>query len=299
MYAASRRIRLVIGVIMLGLFTSSCATSRYVSHDTAQYRRQDAIPGDFLLEAVVPETLQRLIAPTSHVKIEAEDGTWVACDVHDSRHDRVLVISPGFLQHKRSAGIRELIEALRNDFDLIALDYRGTGESSGRYGFSAKEQADLHTVLHFAERRWHKVGVIGISLGAAIAINELADHPHAQSLVTISAPMAFAQIEKRVPLKISWEATVEASTEIRSGYPFLPKRDPVAVIDRLTTPILLIHGSADRVVFARHSRNLFARAPGHKELFLLPHAGHAHELILAHLSVCVTLIREWFEITLR
>ncbi len=235
----------------------------------------------------------------SHLKIQAEDGTWVACDVYDRQRDRVVVISPGFLQHKRSDGIYELIRELLPDFDVISMDYRGIGESSGRYTYSAKEHADLHAVLRFAERRWQHVGVIGVSLGAAIAINELADHPHAQSLVTISAPMAFDAIEKTVSPKAKSWAFTQASFSMRSGSPFLSKRDPIEAIERLIIPVLLIHGGKDRVVYERHSRELYAKAPGIKQYLDFPEAGHAAELIQPHLAECVSAIRQWFDQTLR
>ena len=245
-------------------------------------------------------SLQYALMPSSHLKIEAEDGTWVACDVYDKGRPRVLLISPGFLQHKRSAGIRELTQALQHDYDVIGLDYRGTGESSGWYAYTARETKDLHAVLQFAKRRWPKVGVVGVSLGAAIALNELAAHPEeAQSLVTISAPMAFDAMEKDVSPTARFTALTEASWSIRSDNPFLPKRDPIDQIGRLTIPVLFIHGGQDHVIFERHSRQLYERAAGPKRLLLFPTAGHAHELILAHLDECARAIREWFDQTLR
>ena len=228
----------VIGMVGVGLCVASCAT----------------------LQSALYKVLQQ---PTSSLKIKAADGTWVACDVYDLKRDRVVVISPGFLQYKRSAGIWELSHVLQRDFDVIALDYRGTGESSGTYAYTATEAADLHTVLQFAQRRWAHVGVVGISLGAAIAINELAEHPDgAQSLVTISAPMAFEAIEKRVSPQVSFTAIAEASSLIRSGNPFLTKRDPLEAISHLTLPVLFIHGGQDQVVFPRHSHLLWERARG-------------------------------------
>lgn len=247
--------------------------------------------------ASLQHVLQR---PSSHLKIEAEDGAWVACDVYDKGRPRMLIISPGFLQHKRSAGIRELTQALQQDFDVIGLDYRGTGESSGWYAYTAREANDLHAVLQFAKRRWPSVGVIGISFGAVIAINELATHPEqAQSLVTISAPMAFDAIEKQVSLKTSSLALSDVSWGLRSGNPFLPKTDPITQVARIPLPILFIHGQADTVVYPRHSQQLYDEATGPKQLLLIPGAGHAHELILAHLEECTRAIREWFDQTLR
>lgn len=238
--------------------------------------------------------------PSSHVKIQANDGTWVACDIYDRGRSRLIIVSPGFLQHKRSPGIWELTQILQEDFDVIALDYRGTGESTGFYAYTAHEAEDLHAVIQFAERRWRHVGVIGVSLGAAIALNELEAHPReAQSVVLISPPIAFDAIEKQVSFKTSSLALTEVSWGIRSGNPFLRKPDPIDHIDRLTLPILFIHGGDDTVVFPRHSRLLYDKTHGPRRLLIIPKAGHAHELILSYLADCAAAISPWFDQTLR
>ena len=261
----------VVGLVGMSLCLSSCAYVRY--------------------------TLQR---PSTHLKLQAEDGTWVACDLYDKGRRRVIVVSPGFLQQKRSPGIWELSQVLQPDFDVIALDYRGTGESSGWYAYTAREAYDLHTVLQFANRRWAQVGVVGVSLGAAVAINELARHPEeARGLATISAPMAFDAIEKQVSPTLTTIALSEASWGMRSGNPFLPKTDPLTEISHLTVPILLIHGGADTVVYPRHSRQLYDHTQGPRALLIIPRAGHAHELILEYLPDCAAALTQWFDQTLR
>ena len=266
-----RRALQLIGLVGLGCCVTSCAYVRYA--------------------------IQR---PSSHVKIQAVDGTWVACDIYDHGRNRLVIVSPGFLQHKRSPGIWELSQILQQDFDVIALDYRGTGESSGWYAYTAQEAEDLHTVLQFAKRRWPHIGIVGVSLGAAIALNELEAHSdEAQSLVTISAPMAFDAIEKHVSLRTTSLAMTEASWGMRSGNPFLPKTDPITQMDRLTLPILFIHGQADTVVYPRHSQLLYELAAGPKQLLLIPGAGHAHELILSYLPDCAAALSRWFDQTLR
>lgn len=237
-------------------------------------------------------------APESRIQVETGDGAWIVCDVYDRRRERVVVISPGFMQHKRSSGIRELVRDLYGHYDVIAMDYRGTGESSGYYTYTAREQRDLDAVLGFARRRWAKVGVIGISLGAAIAINELASHPLADSLVTISAPTAYREINKYDSPELAVQTAVKTPLAIRTGSPFLEKQDPIAQVGSLAMPVLFIHGGLDRFVDEQHSVRLYRQASGKKELLIFPNAGHAHELILAYRPECARVIQEWFDQTL-
>lgn len=51
---------------------------------------------------------------------------------------------------------------------------------------------------------------------------------------------------------------------------------PIDVVGRIAPrPLLLMHGSADRVIPAEHSRRLLARSGQPSELWLAPGAGHA------------------------
>jgi fermentation-respiration switch protein FrsA (DUF1100 family) len=50
--------------------------------------------------------------------------------------------------------------------------------------------------------------------------------------------------------------------------------DSISKVRSLLVPVLFIHGTADRVVPAAMSQELFAAAPEPKQLLLVPEAGH-------------------------
>ena len=56
---------------------------------------------------------------------------------------------------------------------MIAFDFRGHGKSNDVFTWTALEQKDLQAIIAYAkENKYAKIGVIGFSLGAAIALIE-------------------------------------------------------------------------------------------------------------------------------
>lgn len=114
----------------------------------------------------------------------------------NGRHETVVLICPGFFQSKETTTFRRLTQSLAEGRDVLAMDFRGHGRSEGFYTFSAQEGKDLEAVLHWARERYTRIGIIGFSLGGAIAINTLSSHPEQiMSLIVVSAPAVFEEIE--------------------------------------------------------------------------------------------------------
>ena len=125
--------------------------------------------------------------------VTAADGVKIRVEhYHGQGQERVVIICPGFFQSSQTPTFQRLSRALAERHDVIAMDFRGHGHSGGRYTFSAKEGADLEAVLVWARTRYERLGVIGFSMGGAIAINTLSrSAEQIRSLIAISAPSTF------------------------------------------------------------------------------------------------------------
>jgi pimeloyl-ACP methyl ester carboxylesterase len=183
------------------------------------------------------------------------------------------------------------------------MDFRGHGRSSGLYTFSAQEGADLDAVLDWARARYARIGVLGFSLGAAIAINTLSrNRDRIRSLIVVSAPCAFEEIEfrwwtpeamRRGLLGLEWGAGC------RPGNPWLKKERPIERVPALSPiPILLIHGTRDVIVDVEHSRRLYAAAQEPKQLEIVEGGSHAEALFRDDSTRFNRLVNAWFERTL-
>jgi pimeloyl-ACP methyl ester carboxylesterase len=127
-----------------------------------------------------------------------------------------------------------------------------------------------------------RLGVIGYSMGASIAIMAAARDPRIEAILADS-PFAAQRnpIRRRIrkSLHVSWSEqplmfVADYLLQWLLGYRFRdvePIRDMVRLGD---TPILFIHGMRDSVVDPRDSELLFEAATGSKELWQVQGADH-------------------------
>lgn len=211
----------------------------------------------------------------------------------------VLIVCPGFFQSKSTPTFRRLAAALAHERDVICLDFRGHGDSSGLYTFSAREDADLEAVLEWAHPRYSEVVLLGFSLGAATAINVASRQRHIHGLIAVSTPTVFNQIEFRfwTPEAIRTGLHgLEPRTGCRPGNLWLTKPRPLERIRSLAPkPVLLIHGTRDRVILPHHSEQLYAQAAEPKRLLLIEGGGHAEELYRQAPARFLAVVHDWLQ----
>lgn len=241
--------------------------------------------------------------PVPH-RLTTPGGVAIALDHYQADgRESALVICPGWFQSKDTPTFRRLSEALAATYDVLAMDFRGHGRSSGLYTFSARESEDLETVLRWAEGHYARLGLIGFSLGGAIAINTLVRYrPGVRTLVTIGTPASFEAIEFKF-----WTPTalrtglrgLEPGAGCRFGYPLLAKERPVDNLARLhDLPILVIHGARDAIVGCRHAEWLYAAANPPKQLEIVPDGGHAEALFRERPAWFLERLGAWLRETL-
>jgi fermentation-respiration switch protein FrsA (DUF1100 family) len=125
-----------------------------------------------------------------------------------------------------------------------------------------------------------RVGVVGFSMGAAVAIMAAAREPAIAALVADSSFTAVADVVAhgvRRTLGIPPAGLVRAADEVlarRHGYRFSRAR-PIDVVGAISPrPILIAHGTGDTTVPVEHARQLFAAAGEPKQLYLVDGVEH-------------------------
>ncbi len=237
--------------------------------------------------------------PASHT-VATPDGVSISVDYYAHNSSTAAVtICPGFFQSKDTPTFQQISRAVAEKYNVLAMDFRGHGRSTGLYTFSAREGADLEAVLAFARKQHQRIGILAFSLGGAIAINTIRKQPEAvQSLVAVSAPAAFKDIEFKW-----WTADamrtgargLEAGAGCRPGNLLLAKERPVDNIKQLQPlPVLFIHGTADIIVGIEHSRRLFAAASEPKRLDVIEGGGHAEALFPDDPQRFNRVVQAWF-----
>lgn len=140
-------------------------------------------------------------------------------------------------------------------YSILAIDYRGFGESTPRLPSEASASEDAAAALHELERRQPnpaKRFVYGHSLGGAIAI-DLAVRPDNPPFAGLIVESSFTSTRAMLRT-LEWGSLPGASLLVTQRFASEQK------LADLTSPMLLIHGTADQVIPHTMSDDLFAAA---------------------------------------
>ena len=175
-------------------------------------------------------------------------------------------------------------EYLKRGWNVVTPDLRGCGKSEGVYlTMGALESQDI---VLWAEKIVQtdpqaKIILHGVSMGAATAIMAAAlNPPHLAAVVedcgyTSAYEMFTAQLDKIFGLtEYPIMPIVDVMSKIKTGVA-ISDAAPIKVVDKISVPILFIHGDADKLVPYEMMNKLFDKATAEKEQFTVAGAGHA------------------------
>lgn len=231
--------------------------------------------------------------------LRTDDGAHIAIDHHFSGNNDAVIVAPGFFQSKGTLTYRRIIRGLRRRYDVVAMDFRGHGRSTGRYTFSSKEAADLDRVARYASLHHERLWVLGFSYGGSIALLTQYRTPRFAGIICVGSPMDPAQIELEWWRKSSFRSgrrSLERGTGCRIGSVWSPKLPAVEAVRLIADiPLCFIHGDEDRIVYPRHSVGLYEAASGLRSLRIIAGGGHAEDLFRTHETEMWDFIFAWFE----
>ncbi len=162
-------------------------------------------------------------------------------------------------------------------FGVLIFDYRGFGRSPGTPSLSGLQRdfdAALGALLSEEDTAARDVIVFGQSLGGAVAVTGLAASPqrHAvKALVIEGAPSDYRGItrEKLAAFWLTWPLQWPLAQIMTDDF-----RPAEAIGELSPTPVLVIHGQADRIVPPHHGEALFEAAGQPKTLWRLEDGRH-------------------------
>ncbi len=183
----------------------------------------------------------------------------------DSVSDRFTILvshgNAGNISHRLD---RVLLMHSNLNADVLLFDYRGFGRSIGKpseLGTYEDARAAYKYLIDERKLSPDRIILFGESLGAAVAL-QLAIEVKAAGLVLEAPFTSIANMARELyPLfAVRW---------IRNRYDNLTK------IKRLSVPLLIVHGTADRIVPFTHGQELFRSAPEPKNFLVVEGAGHS------------------------
>jgi hypothetical protein len=217
--------------------------------------------------AAVPDPRRLGIANGERIELVAHDGTklagWYLAPDGGATERR-----PGLLWFYGNAENVAALGPLLRDFQppgtaLLVVDYPGYGGSAGRSteaGLYEAADAAYAALARRPEVDARRIYVYGRSLGSAVATHTAVRHPVAGLI--LESPFTSAR------------------AMARHLYRFLPPLhlrlalDNLAHIRRVHCPVLVFHGTADRLVPTAMGMQVAAAAAGPVEVVLIQGAGH-------------------------
>ncbi len=161
-------------------------------------------------------------------------------------------------------------------YDVFIFDYRGYGLSGGKpslEGVNVDGEAAINEALSLS-RTGSGVIVFGQSLGGAVAVYAATTALNKDKIRAVIVDSAFSDYreivrDKMAQLIITWPFQYPASLFLNNDY------SPVKWIKKISpVPVLIIHGTDDRIVPFHHGRELFESALPPKEFWPAEGKGH-------------------------
>ncbi|MEM7391331.1 MAG: alpha/beta hydrolase [Verrucomicrobiota bacterium] len=157
-------------------------------------------------------------------------------------------------------------------FNLFVFDYRGYGKSEGRPSREGLYQDGIAAIRYVLNRKdvdRHRVVVIGQSLGAATALAVMGrQRLDVRAVVSDSGFYSYRSMV-REKTGDSWLSGLLSMIVIGNGRSAGPVVDDVAPI-----PLLIVHGTEDRVVSYGHGERLFDQAGEPKTFWRIENGHH-------------------------
>jgi pimeloyl-ACP methyl ester carboxylesterase len=238
------------------------------------------------------EMLQRTSATKEDFEVRAADRVVLSgwkIRPPDPNDDWVLIFHGVSDNRTGMLGAAEFL--LRHHFSLVMMDARAHGKSGGAvatYGWKERfDTVSITEALVTSEKVRH-LYALGVSMGAAIALQSAAVEPRIEAVVAedpfaslreVSYDYAGVEISPWLGKTLFRPASVLAIRRAGEAGGFDPDEVfPEKAVAQRAFPVLAICGTMDRRIPCRHAETICRAALGACKLWVVKGAGHAEAL---------------------
>lgn len=231
------------------------------------------------------------------VKLITKDGVALYGEYIDDGKEKTIIILHGITVNLRSDYIVNLAAFLSKDYNVLCIDFRGHGKSSG--ALNGNEYLDVAAAVDYLKNKDRtKIGVIGISLGSFTALYSQYRQKNIENLLIISPFYSKKLTETKLKIANTIGQRIFCriiEAELGKKWIVAPPEDYADKIE--SCKIMIITGKEDRFSPPEEAEGLYQKLKTEKKLLIMS-GSHAHKLLTKNASVCYEAIKEWFDETL-
>ena len=202
--------------------------------------------------------------------------------------DRCIVLIQGTGHHRNSPQIRALQlgkDLVGRGFSVLLFDFRARGESGGlRSSEGDREQWDVFGAIDYVTERGipvERIGLLGFSLGAGVALLVGAQEPRIPAVVSDSGFLDYMTDLQNWyvgPFRLpAWFAVFVAFIGRVIFKADFSKVRPAQVVENVNQPIFFIHGEDDPVIPVDETIELHAISDNPKDrIWIVPNTEHVN-----------------------
>jgi pimeloyl-ACP methyl ester carboxylesterase len=296
---ARHTVRLVV-TILLATVLSGCGTFiQWAMVDASNQGEEldpalDPLPEGLAGEITVRQFRVEVCPPPPLAPRRASLSVWVL-DKPGSEHwvngaPRATLLLLHGRNNDKSQMLPAAISCMERGYRTVLVDHRGFGRSTGDWlTYGVVESSDVRQVVDALGERGllaGPIGAIGVSYGAAVAIQWAAVDDRAKAVVSMAA---FTSLRDIVPHQvrlflpvISWflsDDFIQAQVTEACGKDAADidpeAASPLQAIARTKAQVLLIHGTSDPLIPPEHATRLHENARDHSTLQIVDGVRHA------------------------
>jgi hypothetical protein len=248
------------------------------------------------LNAMRLEDTQKMLARTGAIKedfsVRAPDGItlkgWKVRPV-SANGDWVLLYHG--VSDNRTGVLGHAEFLLRHGYSIVMMDSREHGESGGdicTYGWKERYDSVAVTEALYASEKVRHLYALGVSMGAAIALQSAAIEPRIEAVAAedpfanmreVSYDYTGFDVSPTLGRTLFRPASMMALASVQKEGGFDPSEvSPEKAVAARPFAVLLICGTADHRIPCRPAERIYKSAAGSKELWIVKGAGHAAAL---------------------
>lgn len=237
--------------------------------------------------------------PSESGRFVAPDGVSLAWTRRGSGSERAILVVPGILMHREAPEHRLLAERLSRAADVITLDVRGHGDSGGAFCWGRREHEDVAAFAGSLRGQYRRLGGLGFSFGGFHVVVAAATAKPFDAVACVGAPADLFVLDhnplgRRLLRTLPW-IVGRRRRFAWLGAPGLRRPSPARLVGAIAPiPFLVVHGTDDWLISARHARRLHDAAGEPRSLHLVRGGLHAEAMLASDPEALLAPLEEFF-----